>query len=415
MKAKTLIVLLIICGVLGGIAYWQLSGGAGKEAGDTVMGEELLGDLSVNEIAAIRIVGPENRATLGKETVWEVENRYGYPADFSRITDLVKKFRSVTVGRSFTGTEEARTRLSLFPPDKEGVDPEAKGTRVVLSDESGKALADILVGDPREASGAGTGGHYLMLLPDETVYLVDKSFRRLETDPGQWIVKELVEAAAGDVREVEYRTAGSESPLYILTRPEEGAEPEFQNRPAAFGEREIKSSEINTLFGGLSGFRIDDVADPEDPPAAETFDDRFEYRLFDGTWYRVTLGEAVPGAEEQYYVKLRAGYTAPPEPEAEEPPAEEAEEEEPEAEKKAEEAEKEAAEKRRQEQARLKQKALELDETLRTWTYIVPEWRYEKFKTDVATFFEEPPAAEPAAETDEGGMGPENEAPIRLE
>lgn len=395
MKSKTFIILLVVCAALGGLTYWQFHKGDGA-ARNTAMGEKPLADLSVNDIAALRISGPDNSVVLKKEKVWAVENRFGYPADFSKITELVKKLRSVSVGRSFSANDDARSRLALYPPDKEGVDADAKGTRVVLETAGGKTLADVLVGNPREAD-AGTGGHYLMLLPGDTVYLVDKSFRRLETDPREWLVKELVDAASADVRKVRYGTADGGEPGYTLTRPEKGKDPAFQDRPEGFEDREIKKSEINALFGALSGFQIENVADPADKPADETFDHVFDYRLFDGTSYTVSLGGAVPDAEDQYYVKVRAGYSAPPEEatETEETP-EEVEGDDPEARKKAEEEAKKAAEKRRQKQAELKEKALELDERLRSWTYIVPEWRYNKFKTDVATFFEEPPAAEEA-------------------
>jgi len=403
MKSKTFIVLLVVCAVLGGITYWQFNKENGGAARDAAMGEELLGDLSVNDIAAVRVIGPENSAALKKETVWEVENRFGYPADFSRITDLVKKLRSVTVGRSFKANDDARSRLALHPPDKDGVDDEARGTRVVLENADGKALADVLVGNPREAD-AGTGGHYLMLPPGDTIYLVDKSFSRLETEPREWLVKELVDAASADVREVKYRAADGGEPVYTLTRPGKGQDPAFQDRPDGFVDREIKKSEINALFGALSGFQIENVADPADKPAEDAFDQVFDYRLFDGTGYTVTLGGAVPDAEDLYYVKVRAGYAAPPEEatEAEKTP-EEADGDDPEARKKAAEAKKKAAEERRQKQAELKEKALELDERLRSWTYIVPEWRYNKFKTDVEALFEEPPAAE-----EESGAGVEN-------
>ncbi len=397
MKSKTFIVLLVVCAVLGGITYWQFNKENGGAARDAAMGEELLADLSVNDIAAVRVIGPENSAALKKETVWEVENRFGYPADFSRITDLVKKLRSVAVGRSFKANDDARSRLALHPPDKDGVDDEARGTRVVLENADGKTLADVLVGNPREAS-AGAGGHYLMRLPGDTVYLVDKSFSRLETEPREWLVKELVDASSADIREVQYRAADGGEPVYTLARPEKGKDPAFQVRPEGFSDREIKKSEINTLFGALSGFQIENVADPADKPADDSFRHVFEYRLFDGSWYKAFLGEAVPGDDDDnYYVKVRAGFTSPP---AEETDSEgddastEAAEDDPEAQKKAEEEKKKTAEERRQKQAELKEKALELDEKLQSWTYIVPEWRYNKFKTDVEGLFEEPAAAE---------------------
>jgi hypothetical protein len=244
-----------------------------------------------------------------------------------------------------------------------------------------------------------------MLLPDATVYLVDKSFRNLETEPKEWIVTDLVNAPAADVREVQYKTGDDAETAYALARSEKGKDPAFETRPEGYGDREIKKSEINTLFGALSGFQIEDVADPENPPADDAFDQVFEYRLFDGAWYAVSLGGAAPESEDQYYVKVRAGYTAPEEEEATtesegDDASVETDTDDPEAQKKAEEDKKKAAEERLRKQAELKEKALKLDEKLRSWTYIVPEWRYNKFKSDVEALFEEPPAAEEGTEAE---------------
>lgn len=395
MKSKTFIILLVVCAVLGGVAYWQLNkGGSGKAVG-VKMGDVLFNDLSVNDIAAISISGPENSVALEKTTVWEVENRFGYPADFAKITELVKKLRSVTVGRSFTGDEETRTRLSLLLPDKEGVEEDAKGTRIVLSNADGKALVDVLVGDPRDS-----GGHYLMPLTGDTVYLVDKNFRNMQTNPKDWLVKDLLKADSADIQEVVCKKADADETVYVLARPEKGKDPEFSTRPQGYENQEAKTNELNTIFGALSSFQIEDVADPANKPAEDSFKHVFEYRLFDGRWYKVSLGEAVSGNDDNYYVKVRAGFTAPPVEDADSEgnePAAEVPEDDPEAQKKAEE-KKKAKEERRQKQAELKEKALELDEKLQSWTYIIQEWRYNKFKTDLAALFEEPPAEEESKE-----------------
>ncbi len=410
MKSKTILILLAVCAVLGAIAYFTLNP-AGEDRSASRMGTDLFDALPVNDVAAIDLAGPVDAVSLKRgETVWEVADRYGYPADFGKITEMVKKLRDAAVGRSFPADDDTLDRLSLHPPGQEGVTEDQAGTRITLKDKAGKALADVIVGDPREAS-AGAGGHYLKMAGGETIYLVDQSFRLMETRPADWLEKELLKAPGKEVEQVTYRKG--EETVYTLARPEKGKDPTFEETPEAYADRKVKTSEMNTLFTALSAFRIDDVADPakfgED---AEPFQETFTYRLYDGTRYRISLGGPVEGDPEKFHVRVQADYEAPPEPpeeaEATEPEetsdgdAETAEAD-AEAEKAAEEARKKAAAERKEKQAELARSAVELTEKIGKWTYIVPKWRYENFTTDVADFFEAPPEPEADAETPEAG------------
>lgn len=412
MKPKTFVILLIVCAALGGTAYLLVSGD-GRTEPASEMGAPLFSGLPVNETARIDIQGPAGQVTLQKEDpVWTVAERYGYPANFDDIVQTVKKLRDAVVGRSFEADEKTRARLGLLPPDADAP-ADQRATRLALKSEGGDALAEILLGKARQTT-SGTGGHYLMRESENRIYLVDASFRTVKTDPAEWIDKFLLKIPAADVRSVAFRRAGET--IYQIERPEKGKDPAFTQRPEGYADRTVKTPKLNSLFGVLANFQIADVAAPEIPKEKALGDDAvLEFRLFDGTIYRIRPGTAVTGnnetedADPAYYVTVSADYEAPPEPPAPEP--DEATEttstdagggedapDEPETADAAEDAAAEA-EKRKQEQARLKQAAADRDTKISKWIYIIPEWRHSNLVTDPEDFFEKP--ADTAAEAPE--------------
>ena len=97
MKPKTFLILVVVLCILGAATYFVLN--REKPAGQTasIMGEKPFGELPLNDIAAVRIVSVENGAirTVGlknEASGWTVADRFGYPADFKSISDLVEKF-----------------------------------------------------------------------------------------------------------------------------------------------------------------------------------------------------------------------------------------------------------------------------------------------------------------------------------
>ena len=90
MKGKTFLILLVAAGVLAALSFLRFGGG--KNTGAVKMGEQLLADLTVNEVATVTIADSENSVTLIKgDPVWQVKERSGYPADFDELRFFAKK------------------------------------------------------------------------------------------------------------------------------------------------------------------------------------------------------------------------------------------------------------------------------------------------------------------------------------
>ncbi|OQY59443.1 MAG: hypothetical protein B6245_06720, partial [Desulfobacteraceae bacterium 4572_88] len=380
MKSKTLIVLFVICSVLTGITYLTMNQDKAAVR-QTKMGEKLLPDFPVNDVGKITIQDHENAVVLKKgESVWEVENKFNYPADFSKLTDFVKKFNEAKIGSSFKADDAKLARLSLHRPDKEDVPDEQKGTHVLLEDKDQKVLADMMLGKARDAS-AGSGGHYVMLDKDPDIYLVDQSFRFLDKTTDEWIDKELLNVKAYDIEEVRCTDSKSGNTLYMLKRSEKGKDPELANVPEG---RVAKKSKVDNMFRALSSLQADDVTDPAKQAAETGVADApyFEFHLFDGTVYKAYPGKALADDAEKFYFKADVSYMAP-----------EAEKEEKKGEEKSDEAQPtddvKADKTDQKSEAELSAAAEEVNKRISPWIYVIPKWKHENFVTDVEGLLEE--------------------------
>ena len=234
MKTKTLVILLIIFGILAGagalVIHLKSQSGSGS-----ALDKLILEKLPANEISAITIKGPEISVLLAKKPdQWVVENRFHYPADFSKIADFVRKLKQAKIGRQFQSSEAILERLSLKSPDDKSAGEAGKGTQIQLKDESGKLLASLLLGKPRE-SGAERSfpdGRYVTLDNDPTIYLIDTHFAHLQKEPSDWLNKALLKVEANEVKKISSVSADGKTIKYTFVRAEKGNDLEPTSLPA---------------------------------------------------------------------------------------------------------------------------------------------------------------------------------------
>jgi hypothetical protein len=408
MKSKTFLVLLAVCVVLA-LASLVVFQSDDDGTATTPEGADFFANLPVNDVTGLTLSGPEGEVALAKGgTVWRVENRYGYPADFDDIRAFILKLRDLNVGRAFAADADSRRRLSLLPPDAEGADADHRGTRVVLQTSDSGPAADLIIGAARETD-AGSGGHYLRRADGDTVFLVDESFQFLELDPAQWLAPDLLDISAARVRRVTCLNAATGQELYRIERPEKGQPPVFVD-PAP-GDRTVATSKVTNLFSALDNLTLEDVANPETEAREMGLETPIchEFWLFDGTTHTVCKGRPLPDEENQHYLRATAGYRAPPEPE----PAPESDGEASDAaDAEAAPADGETAEAAAEETedapdpAQVAAEAEQKNEALSKWTFVVPKWKVGRLVTDVAEFFETPEAAQPPTPPDPGPATP---------
>jgi len=365
MKGKTFVLLLVAAGLLAAISFLPF-GGDGQKS-ENLMGKKLLADLPVNDVTQITIIDSDSQVTMVKgETLWSVQERNNYPADFNELRNLVVKLSKLKIGRTFTGSKESIVRLSLSSPH--ATDAEGKGRQITLSDTSGKVIADVIIGETRKTESGAEGGQYVKMGDREEVFLVDAGFPFLKTSPSQWLKKEVLNVKADEIYSVTCYAGNIDTPVFSLSRPEKGETAQLTPVPEG---RTVNTSKIDQLFDALAPLTLDDVTAVSTAQQVEDTDrTRLVYRLYDGREISV-FPTAVD--EEKYTVRLAARQveptpTAKADVEGKGPPPDE--------DNTVKQIEDDGSE-----QASEFKTAQQIDEDVRSWLFTIKKWQFDSLVT----------------------------------
>ena len=241
MNSKSLISLAAVAVVLGGAAYFMQSGN--KPAAAKLNGKTILPGLSVADVAKVEL----GKLTLASSADgWKVESLYGYPADREKIAENLMKLAELKVGQVAHGR-------------KLGTE-----TKVALKDASGKALAELTLGDKhaKKASGQAAmygGGSYpdgrYVAFGGETV-LVKDTLDAFDGDVKQWCNTRIASISSSDVKAVRF-AHGNE-----VVELEKGTNSTWVLKGLTAKE-ELDTSKTYSLDSALSYLDFNAVADPK--------------------------------------------------------------------------------------------------------------------------------------------------------
>ncbi len=312
MKSRTFLILLILLCVIASLTYLTLSGQQSKPLASR-MGEKMFENLpAADRIHAIHITQYRDnslqttRVSKSNNSTWVVENLYDYPADFKLVLELVEKIKNAKIGRHFEASPDTLLRLNLHEPsENNNIGEDHKSIRIQLMSGEQKPLVDILLGKPRE-SDTGDGGHYIKRTGDNIIFLVDQTFRFIDTQPREWIQSELLNVDPEEIKTVICRIPGDQNVIYEITRDEKGAPPQLQN--PQYDKGTLKNHRVEAVLDTLSSLRISNVAGrlSEIPDETTGFNSLpvIDFELFDGTRYRAFIGNIAEGKDEGYYFKI---------------------------------------------------------------------------------------------------------------
>ena len=303
MRSKTFLMLLIIFLILLSIFYFIFSY-KNKHSGEKQT-RVLFDSLPVEKVSKIYIISNEGKITLKEEkSLWTVEERFNYTADFSLIMDLVNKIKTMKAGRSFNSSNDSMSRLGLRNPEEKNINDQEKGIRVIISDNYDKMLADIVFGKTRELT-AGAGGHYIMPFNSQTIYLIDKKFDEMGKKPEDWIQKNIINIDEKDIKKVVCFTSENSKQVYSLDRPDKDSSPIMPGMP---GVKTLIDSKIDDVFTALSPLSIENVAADIDSFDKSSIDAPFifEYHLYNGIIYNITPGNPKDPGKKKYYAYVKA-------------------------------------------------------------------------------------------------------------
>ncbi len=386
MKAKHLIILVLLAAVLGGWAYF----GAWKKTQNVspLVGAKVLPDLPVNSVGKIVITAPGSTVVVAKvNDAWIVPSRFNYPAKFDKIADVLLELSDMSVGQVVNLSKEQLGDLSLLPPDQGGRGE--AGTLVELMDEDEQLLDHIIIGQAfvrRPAPGAegqmrGFAGYpdgQYVRRSDDKVFLVSRTLGRITEDANTWLDDEMVDVSASEIEEIAASAPGGEE--VRISRSVggdlvlEGLDTELESSDA---------SKINRMAGALRYLSFDDVVSPA-MTSAETGMDApalFTARTKAGRVYTMKIGAET--GDGSRYLRIEVASDAPrgddDQTEGESSPVPDLE---------------------------LAEQAEKLNAKLGKWTYIVRAFRVEPMlmsRDDIVTM------KEPASGDESSGSGENNE------
>ncbi|HWN97294.1 MAG TPA: DUF4340 domain-containing protein [Methylomirabilota bacterium] len=305
MNRNQLTLLIVLGAVLGGLGYYvynkrQSSYERGVAAEE---GQKLLHGVppsAINDVAQLTIKQAASELNLVRANDgWTVKERGGYPANFSTISDTVKKLWDLKVMRPI---EIGPSRLAKLKLTKD------EGTLIDLKDDKGKSIATVTLGlqtskesgeeSPFGGGGSFPNGRYVMRGDDvKTVALVNDPLN-VEAKPEDWLNKEWFKVEK--VKAVSVVTTNTTNNWKLVRETENGDWKIVDAKP----DETADSSKAGGLNFLLSSPSFNDViVDPKpeqtglDKPITATIE------TFDGFTYTIKLGK-MAGSEENFTLQM---------------------------------------------------------------------------------------------------------------
>jgi Domain of unknown function (DUF4340) len=386
MKKNQFLILIVLGLLVGGLGLRMYNKQKQTfSASGFSSGQKVLENFPLNEVAQIHL--KQNEASLTVERsgdTWAVKERWGYPANFTEISDFLRKLwelkpvQDVEVGPSQYGRLELNTG--------EGTSTNS-GTLVEFKDGKGTALKSVVFGKKfmKESAGGGPmggGGEYpvgrYVMVPGNPakVWLVNETFANVEPKADQWISKDFIKVEK--VKSVSVDRPGETNDWSIARETESG---EWKMAGLAESEK-FENSKASSLNYALSSPSFNDIAAPELTPEQTGFKEPTIAKLetFEGFVYTINIGSQTNS--ENYYLQARVDGKFPTERTA-------VAEEKPE--------DKEKLDKEFKEKTEKLQEKLKKEQAFGKWTYLVSKWTVDALLKERKDFMAEKKAEEPAA------------------
>jgi hypothetical protein len=357
MKKKHLVLLLAVAIVVGlaGV-YFQISKSAGWS--DSKTDRTIFQNLAVNDTTKIQIRSAPATVTLEKSgNEWRVAERDDYPADFTKIRDLIKTLWELKAGQEMQLGQSQLGRLKVIAPGQ-GAET---GIEIDLKGEKEKQIASLIIGKSVDRSDAATGAAasgrfvYNPAVKDR-VYLVSESF--FSVDPvsvGSWLDKTFI--APGELKQVD-QAAWSNNLGWKVVRDNLKADWHLEDLQAGETLDKAFAQSLSTFAPTFVDVRPTSVA-PDETGLKDPF--KISVKTVDGFTYDFLLGKEGPEKTRYLQFSVSADLASARTPD----PNESADDKK----KKDEEFDKK--------NASLKER-LEKEKRLEKWVYLVPDWNLEQ-------------------------------------
>ena len=315
MNRKQFIILLALVAVIGaaGLIVHQRGNDSWHSTGQTI-GQKLLPDLPVNDIAQISIQSGTNELTLAKSNnLWRVRERADYPANFSQISGLLLKFADLKSAQAQALEATQLGRFDLLPPGA----ATNSGTLVEFKDAAGKTLNSVLLGKqhmkkpPANSQPGGMGdtgwpdGRYLLVGGDtKTLQLVSDPLDSAQPKPETWLSKDFFSVETPSSISVQYPEATNS---WQLTRASETNDWQLAG---AKPDEKLDSSKVSGVTSPFSSPTFNDVLPASTKPEVSGMTNATTVKIgtVDGFTYSICIGQK---RDEEYPMAISVAASLP--------------------------------------------------------------------------------------------------------
>lgn len=292
MNRKQFIILLALVAVIGaaGLLVRQRDSNS-WQSGSAAIGQKLLPNLAVNDVAQITIKSGTNELNLARrDNLWRVQERGDYPANFSRISDFLLKFADLKIAQTEDIGPSLLGRLELLPSGS----ATNHGTLVEFKDQGGKTLNSVLIGKghmKKPAAGSRPAGmddegwpdgRYVLAGADtKTVAVVSDPLENAQPDPARWLSKDFFSIENPCLISVQFPDATNS---WKFTRTSETNDWQLAD---AKPDEKPDASNISGVTSPFSSVNFDDVAPLKSAGAATNT--VLTVQTFDGFTYTARI------------------------------------------------------------------------------------------------------------------------------
>jgi hypothetical protein len=273
MNQKTLTILgLVTAGLLvAGFVASRDSGSSAKN-GDSLTGTKLFPDLAarVNDAVELRIVNKDETVSLKKDGAsWGAADKGGYPVAFDKVKGLIVGIAEMDVLAKMTANAAHHVKLGVEEP----TGAEATSKRVIVKDDKGTVLADVVIGKPKPHEGfGGRGSLWVRKGGDDQVYEVGGQIS-IYGGMADWLQREVSKLESTRVKRTLTQHADGNQLSISKAAP---ADQNFNVDELPAGAELQWAGVANGVAGALQYLSLDDVQKNENFDLAGATTTRFE-------------------------------------------------------------------------------------------------------------------------------------------
>jgi hypothetical protein len=376
MNRKQFVTLIVLGLIIGGLGLYLYN--KRKEsftASSFQTDQRVLKDFPLNDVTQVRIRETTNEVNLARgDEGWTVKERHGYPANFSEISEFLRKTWELKPVQDVEAGASQYGRLSLLSPaDNQGTNT---GTLVEFKDSKGANLKTMILGKKqmRESQGGqfGGGGEFpvgrYILVPGNPaqVWLVSEAFANVEPRPDHWINKDFLKVEK--IKSVAV-TSPNASNTWTLSRETETGDWTMANLGPTENFDKSKASSMNYL---LSSPSFNDVAAPDTKIGDTNQLSTAKIDTFEGFTYAVRVGGETNQENLLMNVSVAGNFAKERTPGKEEKPED-----------------KDKLDKEFKDKLEKLQEKLKSEQKFEKWTYQVSKWTVDTLLKPRTDFFTE--------------------------